>query len=84
MSDFAFLETPPRERSRQEHYRDVIRESLRHKIKHLHDDAESAMEYATMLRRAGGDPEEELKEMEAFAASLRLVIAMFRTKPEQE
>jgi len=61
---------------RLDRYEQIRREGLRLKMKHMHNDAERALEYARDMHRAGNDIAEELKEFVAFANSLLLVVGL--------
>ena len=78
MSDFAFLDTPPKQRTRQEHYNDIQRESLKRKLKHIADDSEQAVVYCRSLIRGGADVSEELDELTCTANGLLLVAALLK------
>lgn len=78
MSDFAFLEEPAPVRSRQQHTEDVRRESFKHALKTLANDAERAVEYCRDLMRSGADVSDELDELETTARGLLLVALLLR------
>lgn len=88
MNDLSFVDRLPDRideiRSRREHYADIVHEGLRQKLKHLHDDAEQAIDYARDAIRAGRSVSEELKEMQALALSLQLVVEMLSREAKGE
>ena len=73
---------PDERRKRRERTENERREWLRQKINHMHDDAEDAFKYARDLIRIKADVSNEFKDMEAYAASLLLVIAMLKREIE--
>lgn len=68
------------QRDRRQHYRDVLREALRHKVEWMQDDAEQALDYAKNLMQANGDVTDELAAMEEAARSMLLMIGILRMK----
>lgn len=83
MSDFAFIDNMPDEYTERrirerEHYEDVLRESVRRKLKHLQNDAEQLQDYCRTMIRAGFDASDELKELEATGHSALLVAAFLK------
>lgn len=76
--DLSFVDSLENILARRNQYADVLREGLRHKLKHLHDDGEQSIDYARGLLMAGGDATEELNEMEAFGLSLQLMVRLLR------
>lgn len=66
-------------RSRREHYADIVQEGLRRKIELLHKDAEHAIDYARDAVSAGRALDDEFKELEAFAHSLLLQVALIKS-----
>src|SRR5690348_12930446 len=62
-----------RRRTQQEHHQDILRSCLKHKLKHIANDTERAVDYCRGLIRAGGDATDELKELECAGNGLLLV-----------
>lgn len=72
------LERVLRPRTRLAHHRDILRECLKHKLKHIANDTEKATDYCRDLIRSGGDVTEELKELECTANGLLLVVLLLK------
>jgi hypothetical protein len=75
---------PPPTRSRKQHMADIRRECFKHKLSHLNDDAEKAIDFVRDLRRGGEDVTAELSELEGVAYALLLVIGAQRLEIERE
>lgn len=57
---------------------DALREGLAQKLKHTQNHAEGITDYLRDLIKAGADVSAELKEAEAFAHSLALVVLLMK------
>lgn len=68
------------QRDRRQHYRDILRESLRRKVEWMQNDTEQALDYAKALKQANGDVTDELAAMEEAARSTLLMIGILRMK----
>lgn len=82
MSDLSFVDHIPNWiddiASRREHYRDVVRECFRKRVERIQNTCDEAVDHARDLMKAGGDIEEELKQLEQYGHSLLLVVALLR------
>jgi hypothetical protein len=76
--DLSFVDRMDEILARRDHYAEVLREGFRQKLKHLQNDGEQSIDYARHLIRADADVTEELKELDVFANSLLLVLALMR------
>ena len=86
MSNLAFvtngtLDTQPR--SRRQHMADIRRECFRHKLKHLDDDCENAVDFCRELMQSGEDVSEELEQLETAARGLLLVAGLLKRETEK-
>jgi hypothetical protein len=75
---------PPPTRSRRQHMADIRRECFEHKIKHLIDDSEKAVDFVRDLMRSGEDVTSELNRLEIAACELKLVVGVLQLQIERE
>jgi hypothetical protein len=75
---------PPPTRSRRQHMADIRRECFGHKLKHLRDDSEKAVDFVRDLMRADEAVTSELNQLETAACELLLVIGVLRLQIERE
>jgi hypothetical protein len=78
---YAFEPSP---RSRKEHMADIRRECFGHKLKHLKDDSEKAVDFVRDLMRADEAVTSELNQLETAACELMLVVGVLRLQIERE
>lgn len=81
--DLSFVDRLPELFARRQHYRDVVREFLRSHIERIQDDVDSAVDRTRDLIKAGGDPTEELNQLDEYAKGLELVAALLRREAEK-
>ena len=79
-SVFSFLDKPDADpvARRRQHIEEIRRESFRHKLKHVANDSEQAVDYCRDLIRSGADVSEELDELICAANGLLLVAALLK------
>jgi hypothetical protein len=75
---------PPSPRSRKQHMADIRRQCFKHKLDHLNDDSEAAVDFVRDLMRADEAVTLELKQLETAANELLLVIGVLRLQIERE
>ena len=81
MTDFSFLLKDDRVTAaarRRQQIEDIRRESLKHKLKHIANDTEQAVDYCRDLIASGADVSDELKELEQTGYGLALVALMLK------
>jgi hypothetical protein len=78
---YAFEPSP---RSRKQHMADIRRECFKHKLAHLNDDAEKAVDFVRDLMRAEEDVTSEINQLDLMATELLLVIGVLRLQIERE
>lgn len=82
MSDFAFIDNPPREidriAQRKQHYAALYRDALKRQLKLVADHCEEAQDHCRQLIRANEDVSEELDELETTARALLLVALILK------
>lgn len=86
MSDLSFVDrikTFEPQRDWREHNRDVLREAFRRKVERIQNTCDEAVDYARDLMKAGGDIEDELKQLEQYGHSLVIVAALLRREAEK-
>lgn len=88
MSDINFVSDGTLERilaprSRQQVLRDIALEGFKHKLSHLRNNCEQMETYCRDLIKSGGDPTEELKELEQTGHALVLVALLLKREWEK-
>jgi len=69
---------------RRQQMADIRRECFGHKLKHLRDDSEKAVDFINDLMRSGEDVTSELCCLETAACELMLVVGVLRLQIERE
>lgn len=86
MSDFAFLDRPdPIERIKRDRKKlqEIALEGFKHKLSHLRNNCEQMETYCRDFIKSGGDPTEELKELEQTGRALVLVALLLKREWEK-